>query len=139
LVRVIDGLTLTGDLNPILGRAVVVHAGRDRGTQPTGDAGARIAAGVIGIANSELLITRATVRESTVVVRKDDDSFFARVGERLQIAADRTGESLETVAEKTGEGLKRAAGKTKEVTEKSVEKVGEALRKTGRAIEESVD
>ena len=138
VVKVFDGLTLNGEMNPILGRAVVVHAGRDQGTQPSGDAGARIAVGVIGMANSDLLITRTTVRETTVVVRKDDDSFFERSGERLKVAGERTAEGLETVAEKTGDGLKAAAEKTKDVAEKGVEKVGEALRKTGRAIERAV-
>ena len=39
--------------NPILGRAVVIHAGPDDlKTDPAGDSGARIACGVIGIAKS---------------------------------------------------------------------------------------
>ena len=48
--RVDSVVTLSGD-NSILGRAVIVHAGEDDLTsQPTGDAGARVACGVIGIA-----------------------------------------------------------------------------------------
>ncbi len=34
----------------ILGRALVVHAGEDKFTQPSGDAGPRVAVGVIGVA-----------------------------------------------------------------------------------------
>jgi Cu-Zn family superoxide dismutase len=37
-------------VNPILGRAVIVHAKPDDGGQPVGNAGGRIACGVIGIA-----------------------------------------------------------------------------------------
>ena len=37
--------------NPILGRGVIIHAKVDDGGQPTGNAGSRIAQGVIGIAN----------------------------------------------------------------------------------------
>jgi Cu/Zn superoxide dismutase len=35
----------------VLGRGIVVHADPDDGSQPTGNAGGRIAFGVIGIAN----------------------------------------------------------------------------------------
>jgi Cu-Zn family superoxide dismutase len=35
--------------NSIIGRSIIVHVGEDKFTQPVGDAGARAAAGVIGI------------------------------------------------------------------------------------------
>jgi Cu-Zn family superoxide dismutase len=41
-----DNFSLSGD-SPVLGRAVIVHQNKDQGTQPTGDAGGRIACGVI--------------------------------------------------------------------------------------------
>lgn len=37
----------------IIGRGIVIHAGEDKFTQPVGDAGARVALGVIGIANPD--------------------------------------------------------------------------------------
>ena len=40
-------------MNPIVGHGVIVHAKRDDGGQPTGNAGARIAQGVIGVAKPE--------------------------------------------------------------------------------------
>ena len=46
------GVTIAGSANPILGRAVIVHALPDDGGQPTGNAGARIGCGVIGVANA---------------------------------------------------------------------------------------
>ena len=46
----IDNASLTGGENPIVGRGVVVHANADDGGQPTGNAGGRIAVGVIGVA-----------------------------------------------------------------------------------------
>ena len=48
---VADNITIAGPHNPIIGRAIIVHAKRDTGVQPTGGAGARIACGVIGIAH----------------------------------------------------------------------------------------
>lgn len=45
-------ITLTGN-NAVVGRAIIVHIKPDDGGQPTGNAGARVAQGVIGIANPE--------------------------------------------------------------------------------------
>jgi len=45
-----DNITIAGEKNPIVGRAIIVHAKEDDGGQPTGNAGGRIAQGVIGIA-----------------------------------------------------------------------------------------
>lgn len=48
---VVDNISLSGQKNPILGRGLVVHAKPDDGGQPSGNAGARIAVGVIGVSN----------------------------------------------------------------------------------------
>lgn len=48
----VNNITIAGNKNPILGRAVIVHAKPDDGGQPVGNAGGRIACGVIGAANT---------------------------------------------------------------------------------------
>jgi Cu-Zn family superoxide dismutase len=50
--KTFENLTLTGH-NAVLGRAIIVHLDEDDGGQPTGNAGPRVAQGVIGIANPE--------------------------------------------------------------------------------------
>lgn len=45
----VSNITLTGR-NAIIGRGVIIHAKADDGGQPTGNAGARISMGVIGVA-----------------------------------------------------------------------------------------
>jgi superoxide dismutase, Cu-Zn family len=47
----LDNVSVAGMKNPIVGRAVIVHAkADDLKTQPTGEAGGRIGCGVIGVA-----------------------------------------------------------------------------------------
>lgn len=48
---VAENITLDGMKNPVLGRGVVVHAEPDDGGQPSGNAGSRVAVGVIGVAS----------------------------------------------------------------------------------------
>lgn len=45
----VKNISINGSLNPILGRGLIIHAKEDDGGQPTGNAGARIAQGVIGV------------------------------------------------------------------------------------------
>lgn len=47
----VKNISVAGLKNPIIGRGVIVHAKVDDGGQPVGNAGGRIACGVIGVAN----------------------------------------------------------------------------------------
>jgi superoxide dismutase, Cu-Zn family len=49
----VKNVTIAGTKNPIIGRGVIVHANPDDGGQPVGNAGGRIACGVIGVAATE--------------------------------------------------------------------------------------
>ncbi len=48
----VENVSVAGIKNPMVGRGVIVHAKVDDGGQPVGNAGPRIACGVIGIANT---------------------------------------------------------------------------------------
>ena len=50
LALTVDNISIAGLENPIIGRAVIVHAKPDDGGQPTGNAGGRAACGTIGLA-----------------------------------------------------------------------------------------
>jgi Cu-Zn family superoxide dismutase len=47
--KTVANISIAGVKNPIIGRGVIVHGKRDDGGQPTGNAGARIAQGVVGM------------------------------------------------------------------------------------------
>ncbi|MFO1499675.1 MAG: superoxide dismutase family protein [Verrucomicrobiota bacterium] len=49
----VDNISIAGTKNPIIGRGVIVHAKVDDGGQPVGNAGARLACGVIGVAKAK--------------------------------------------------------------------------------------
>ncbi len=49
----VDNISIAGPRNPIIGRAIILHAKADDGGQPTGNAGTRIGQGVIGIGDNE--------------------------------------------------------------------------------------
>ncbi|MGA2496412.1 MAG: superoxide dismutase family protein [Tepidisphaeraceae bacterium] len=49
----VEGITIDGDKNPILGHAMIVHAKLDDGSQPVGNAGARIGCGLIKLKDKE--------------------------------------------------------------------------------------
>jgi len=53
LEMLLAGVTLMGPTDPIVGRAVIVHANPDDGGQPVGNAGGRVGSGVIGIAKAK--------------------------------------------------------------------------------------
>jgi superoxide dismutase, Cu-Zn family len=48
----VKNISIAGTRNPVIGRGVIVHAKPDDGGQPVGNAGARIACGVIGVAKA---------------------------------------------------------------------------------------
>lgn len=48
----VNNVTIAGTKNPIIGRGVIVHEKPDDGGQPVGNAGGRIACGVIGVAKT---------------------------------------------------------------------------------------
>jgi Cu-Zn family superoxide dismutase len=52
LELVVDNITLTEGPTAIIGRGLIVHAKPDDGSQPVGNAGARVAQGVIGVKNT---------------------------------------------------------------------------------------
>lgn len=128
-VLTIHHLSLIEGDHAIVGRALIVHAGEDKGTQPSGDAGDRIAQGVIAIANP-------AATKSTVAWR-DKEIFMTP---ETRIVTTPTGEErLERAAEKIGEGAQKAARTTLNAVERGAEEVGEALKKVGKKIEEAAE
>lgn len=119
LVLTVKGLSLIEGNHAVIGRAVIVHAGEDKGTQPTGDAGDRIAQGVIAIANPASM-------KSGVAERSEDEKESAV-------------STAETTTEKISRGTEKAVRNTARVVERGAEEVGDAFKKVGRKIEDAVE
>lgn len=133
LVLTVQDLSLVDGEEAIVGRAVIVHADEDKGTQPTGDAGDRIAQGVIAIANPDGFHD-AIASNPGEEARSD-----AAVNRRPQPAKPKPGAELEEAAEKIGRGAEKAARTTVKAVERGADEAGKALKKVGKKIEDAVD
>ncbi len=133
LVLTVRDLSLVGSEDAIVGRAVIVHAGEDKGTQPTGDAGDRIAQGVIAIANPDGFDGEIASNPA------DGTRSGTAANRRTQPTAPAPGENLEELAEEIGRGAKKAARTTVKAVERGADEAGKALKKVGKKIEDAVD
>ena len=162
LVLTLKNLSLMDGDHAIIGRAVIVHAGEDKGTQPTGDAGDRIAQGVISIANpasmkSGVAADRKDESETTVSTTAGDrgpngtapmvnrpaaaptETTAEKVSRGTENAIRTTARTVEQGAEKLGEGAEKAARTTVKAVERGAGEMGDALKKVGRKIENAVE
>ncbi len=139
-------LSLAGDTNSIIGRAVIVHAGEDKGTPPDGAAGARIAQGVIAVANpmkvQEHGGREASDRDATGT---ENDRPKSETDDKNKGADNATGSRPISsppqdrgIAEEIGRGAEKAARTTVKVIERGAEEVGDALQDVGREVEKAI-
>lgn len=54
-VITVSNVSIDGPKNPLVGKGIILHAKPDDGGQPTGNAGARIACGVIGLSKPTMM------------------------------------------------------------------------------------
>lgn len=137
LVLTVKSLSLIEGDHAVIGRAVIVHAGEDKGTQPTGDAGDRIAQGVIAVANPASM-------KSGVAERSEDGEespvTTAETPGRTVPASNRpVATPSETTAEKVSRGTEKAVRTTAKAVERGAEEVGDAFKKVGREIKDAVE
>ncbi len=117
-----EGLVPDG-LSSLNGRAIVIHADPDDGGQPTGNAGARIAVGVIGLGNPESdpmeNLKEANTSSSSIEQPGPVEESLAATTDSLKTALDnvleQAGEALDNVSESVEEET------TKKTTRKSSE------------------
>lgn len=149
----LENLSLAGDAHSIIGRAVILHAKEDKGTQPDGDAGPRIAQGVIAVGNpmkdSQDAGTgdgnRSGAEGNRPGTNREGRSEDNPGGQRANEGAGNSqgnrapaGATDRTVAEEIGRGAKKAAQTTVKVIERGAEEVGEAIQDVGRGVEKAV-
>jgi Cu-Zn family superoxide dismutase len=67
----VAGLSIAGETNPVLGRAIVVHEWPDDGNPPSGSPAARLACGVIGVAPPQGAVRPGSRADSTAAAARD--------------------------------------------------------------------
>jgi len=153
-VLTVKGLSLVEGDHAVIGRAVIVHAGEDKGTQPTGDAGDRIAQGVIAVANPASMKSGVAETEND----SDENQNAATSEERAKGSAPmvnrpvaapaetttekvsrETENAIRTTARTVEDGAEKAARTTAKAVERGAEEVGDALKKVGREIKDAVE
>lgn len=153
-VLTLENLSLVEGDHAIIGRAVIVHAGEDKGTQPTGDAGDRIAQGVIAVANPDSMKSGVAETEN----ESDENQNAASSEERANGSAPmvnrpvaapaetttekvsrETENAIRTTARTVEDGAEKAARTTAKAVERGAEEVGDALKKVGREIKDAVE
>jgi len=135
-------LSLTGEEGAILGRAVIIHALEDKGTQPGGEAGDRIAQGVIAIANPSSIQSgvASTAPEGAEKSKTDvSTSAATRASSANAATSPNSEETAERVAGQVGRGAEKAARTTVRVVERGADEVGDALKKVGKKLEKIAD
>jgi Cu-Zn family superoxide dismutase len=90
----VDNISISGAKNPIVGHAIIVHGKPDDGSQPTGNAGARIGCGIIKAGGNAVVPAQQKDREYVI---SHDDLIEVRI-----IAADKTYTELISRVSSTG-------------------------------------
>ena len=146
-----DVIDLHGE-HSIIGRAIVVHAGEDKYTQPTGDAGARVAIGVIGIAKdaaktdekpaaekmeaavkSEAAEAKAEMKEAAAKTEKAAEDAAAAVTEE----AEEAGNAAKAEAKEMKRGAEDAASDAKQAAEATAAEVENEAKEAAAATEKA--
>jgi len=99
--KTVDNITLAGPSNPILGRGLIVHASEDTGAQPTGEAGARVAQGVIGVYEPEMPEDSGPAAEPADAEEADEEADEEKDGDMGEDMSDDE-EDMDDEAEQDG-------------------------------------
>ncbi len=103
LTLTVDNIRLGAGKMGILGRAVIIHAKEDDGGQPTGNAGDRIGAGVIGISKDATSGHMPVGKNKGMKKDKMEKKILPSeevIEEKVDNAIEETGKAIENVGEK---------------------------------------
>ncbi len=119
LTITVDNIILGAGKMGILGRAVIIHAKEDDGGQPTGNAGDRIAAGVIGISKDAMSGHAPGKKNKAMKKDKMENDLKDPIETEERILP--TGEEIENTAEDIKEGAVKGTKAALEEIEEAAE------------------
>ena len=127
----VDNLRLDSGKMGILGRAVIIHAKADDGGQPTGNAGDRIAAGVIGISKDgvpEMKMKRGKKMDADKEKMEADEKTSANAAPKTPtVRSEKEMDEPKTVVEQAADNVEAAAETVVEGVEKQYENLKDAV------------
>ena len=132
----------------IVGRGIVVHADEDKFTQPTGDAGGRVAIGVIGIAKTpeptgEAKGAMKEMQDAAKAEMKDAKESMknaaAEVKEETKAAAEAAEKDVKEEAAEAKAGAKKAADKTEAAAKDAAADAEAGAKKAAANVEQAAE
>jgi len=111
---IVSNISLTKGPRSVLGRAIIVHANPDDGSQPSGNAGPRIAAGTIGYQNPDtdpfVMLTDVPNKERYILIlTREPADPIEEVGEAVGEAGEAVVDGVGDVLEGVGKALKKVS------------------------------
>ena len=136
-VNITDSIVDLHGENSIIGRGVVVHAEEDKFTQPTGDAGGRVAIGTIGVAKDTEMSMAAQAGEKMGQMKKDAAGAAAEMKKDAEDAAASVEKAAEDTAAAAETKAKNAAAEMKKEADEAAADAKKAAADAERAVKDT--
>ena len=146
IINITDSVIDLHGENSILGRGIVVHAEEDKFTQPTGDAGGRVAIGTIGIAKDsqpkmdmKAKGENAEKKESAMDKMKNEAAKMEKKAEEAEQATEKKAAEMKKDTEAAASNAEKEMKKEAAEAEKAVKETAKDAEKATKDAADSAE